>query len=561
MKRSRYSRSHEIAPEEIFLDSSNLPEFDRNQFEGRIEKPIARRTLFVTLGIFLSIGVFFLFKISSLQIAEGSKFKDVSENNTLHHSLMFSERGAIMDRNGELLAWDTIDPTQSEYSLRAYKDSPGYSTLLGYVKYPKKDKYGFYYNTEYIGGDGVEKYYNDQLSGENGLKITETDALGNHISESTIRPPKKGENISLSIDNRLQDAMYKAIKQTAEQSGFKGGAGIIMDVHTGEVLTMVSYPEYDSNIMTDGKDVNTIGMYMKDTNNPFLDRITSGLYSPGSIIKPFLAIAALQEGVISPDKQIESTGELRVPNPYRPGEYTVFKDWRINGWTDMRKAIAVSSDVYFYQIGGGFPGQAGLGIDRIDKYVRMFGFGSSIPNSFFSGKEGNIPTPEWKEKNFDGDIWRIGDTYHTSIGQYGFQVTPIQAVRAVAALANGGTLLNPTIIKNDSSGVSKATKVGITNPEYYRVIREGMRQTVTEGTAGTMNVPYIEAAAKTGTAQVGVRNEFINSWVSGFFPYQNPKYAFILLLERGPSSTTVGASPTFRIFMDLVQQQAPEYFR
>ncbi|MEN9649471.1 MAG: hypothetical protein RL094_438 [Candidatus Parcubacteria bacterium] len=561
MRRLKLRSHHEIAPDEIFLDSSNIPEFDRNQFEGRIEKTISRRTLYITGTFFLAIGCFFLFKISALQIAQGDKYQAISENNTLHHSLIFSERGAITDRNGKLLAWDTIDPNQTDYSLRAYIKEPGINNLLGYVKYPKKDKYGFYYNTDYNGADGIEQYFNGVLSGESGLKINETDALGHKVSESMIRPAKKGDNLALSIDLRLQKAMFQAIKNTADSSGFKGGAGVIMDVNTGEVLASVTYPEYDSNILTDGKDTESIKAILSNDSNPFLDRVTSGLYSPGSIVKPFFALAALEEQIISPQKEIESTGSLKLANPYRPGEFSVFNDWKAHGWTDMRKAIAVSSDVYFYQIGGGFTGQQGLGIERIDKYSKMFGFSTVIENSFFTGKKGNIPTPEWKKETFGGDIWRVGDTYNTSIGQYGFQVTPIQAVRAVAALANGGKLLEPTIQLEDKAAIGRATTVSVQNPEYYKVIREGMRMTVTDGTAQSINVPYVNVAAKTGTAQVGTRNQYINSWVVGFFPYDKPKYAFALLLERGPNSITVGASPAFRFFLDSVNLTANEYFQ
>ncbi len=560
MQRKKLRRYTEIAPDEIFLDSSNIPQFDRDQFEGRIEKPISRKTMYVTGIFFALVSLIFMFKISMLQVAEGSKYKAISENNTLHHSLIFSERGAITDRNGILLAWDKVDPTQNEYSLREYKASPGLSNLLGYVKYPKKDKYGFYYNTEYAGADGVEEYFDQQLSGEHGLKINEADVHGNKISESMIRPAKKGDNIVLSVDVRLQKAFADAIKVTSETSGFKGGAGMLMDVQTGEVLASVTYPEYDSNIMTDGKNVDAIGSFLKNENNPFLNRVSSGLYSPGSIMKPIFALAALQEKIISPEKEIESTGELRLANPYRPGEYSVFKDWKVNGWTDMRRAIAVSSDVYFYEIGGGFAGQPGLGISKIDQYSKLFGFGTPIENSFFSGQKGNIPTPEWKKDVFNGDIWRVGDTYNTAIGQYGFQVTPVQALRAIAALANGGVLLDPTIVKDDVTKQQNAKKLPIDSQQYYQVIREGMRMTVTEGTAQAINVPYVEAAAKTGTAQVGTRNQFINSWVVGFFPYDKPKYAFVMLLERGPSSTTYGASPTFRQVLDAINIEAPEYF-
>lgn len=575
-RRKKYVRqSREIAPDEIFLDSSNLPDFDTNQFEGQIEKPISHRTILFAAIFFLFVGSLFTLRIGTLQIVQGEKYKGISENNRLHHSLVFAERGAITDREGTLLAWNTIDPLQKEFSLRQYPDEVGIHNLVGYVKYPKKDKFGFYYNTEYAGADGVEKYYDTLLTGQNGLQITETDALGNVLSQSTVRPSINGENIQLSIHAGIQKAFYGAIREIARRSGFTGGAGVVMDIHTGEVLASVSYPEYDSNVMTSGKDVAKIQAYLSDSDNPFLDRVSSGLYTPGSILKPIFALGALAEGVITPEKQIESTGEMKVPNPFRPGEFSIFKDWKAHGYTDMREAIAVSSDVYFYQIGGGFQSQKGLGIDTLDTYAQMFGFGLDIPNSFFSGRKGVIPTPEWKKENFKGDIWRVGDTYNTVIGQYGFQVTPIQAARATAALANGGTLVTPTVLKKEKEN-ELVQKGSIEKPQpfeetavskhknadsWFKVIQEGMRMTVTQGTMQAANVPFVKIAGKTGTAQVGISKKFINSWAVGFYPYENPKYAFALLLERGPNTATVGASPAVLEWMKWMEIYAPEYLK
>lgn len=575
-RRSKKIRGHtEIDPDEIFIDSSNLPQFDVNQFEGQIEKPISKNTIRVASLIFVCIALFFIYKITELQVIGGQGYRDISENNRLRHSLIFAERGAITDRDGELLAWNQTDQNQKDFSLRSYITDFGTYSVVGYVKYPKKDKFGFYYNTELSGMNGVEKFFNDLLSGENGLKITETDALGKTLSESVVRPPKKGNNISLSIHLGAQKAMYDSISEISRRSGFIGGAGVIMDIKTGEVLVAVSNPEYDSNVFTDGKDVEKINRYLNDKSTPFLDRISSGLYTPGSILKPIFAFAALAENVISPEKQIESTGELRYPNPFKPGEYTIFKDWKAHGFTDMRRAIAVSSDVYFYQIGGGFPGQKGLGIDAIDRYSEMFGFGDTLEGTFFSGKKGVVPTPEWKKDNFEGDIWRIGDTYNTVIGQYGFQVTPIQAVRAIAALANGGTLINPTIVSEKTKAElenkydipeseyraihTESKKIPITDASYYKVVQEGMRQTVTEGTMQLLNVPYVKIAGKSGTAQLGISKKQINSWSVGFFPSNAPRYAFAVLLERGPNTATEGGTAAMALWLDWMNIYAPEY--
>lgn len=585
------NRGREINPEEIFIDSTNLPDFDIDQFEGRIEKPISQKTVYTIAAIFALIGIVFLGQSFKLQWAEGAKWRDRAENNRLNHSLIFAERGVVQDRNGILLAWNQIAENQGDYPLRIYRDQEGTHNLIGYVKYPKKDKAGFYYNTDYAGGDGVEEYFDKVLKGGAGVKLTETNVKGAIISESVMRPALKGTNITLTIDARVQEYLYQSIKEIAKRSGFIGGGGIIMDIETGEVIASVSYPEYNSQVLTAASSSDIIKGYFSDPGKPFLDRVTQGLYTPGSIVKPFVAFAALEEGIITPEKQIESTGELRLPNPYKPGEYSVFKDWRANGFTDMRRAIAVSSDVYFYQIGGGFMNsQKGLGIINIDKWSRIFGLGERVELGFFRSKAGVIPTPEWKAIHFDGDIWRVGDTYNTAIGQYGFQLTLVQAVRGVAALANDGNLVDPHIFKSvgvnkenlDAIAKSASTTAGINetsftldqiepikapriieskNQNHFKIVKEGMRMTVTDGTMTSLNVPYVDLAGKTGTAQQGVNNEFINSWVSGFFPYQNPKYAFVVMMERSPSTATYGASAAWRELMDRMNLYAPEYFK
>jgi penicillin-binding protein 2 len=224
---------------------------------------------------------------------------------------------------------------------------------------------------------------------------------------------------------------------------------------------------------------------------------------------------------------------------------------------DVRHAIAVSSDVYFYEVGGGFEGQKGLGIDNLDKYLRLFGFGSPSGLSGFDEPSGTIPTPEWKLKNFGGDPWRVGDTYHTAIGQYGVQVTPLQAARAVASIANGGFLVTPTLI---ASSTPERKDLGLSS-HILDVVKEGMRLSVTEGTAAAVNLPYIKMGGKTGTAQVGVKNEYVNSWIVGFFPYDKPKYAFAIVLERAPAGTLFGAPAAAADFFAWMREHAPDYLR
>ena len=226
----------------------------------------------------------------------------------------------------------------------------------------------------------------------------------------------------------------------------------------------------------------------------------------------------------------------------------------------MGQAIAVSSDVYFYIIGGGFAGQKGIGIANIEKYSRLFGIGEKTGIDLPDEKGGTIPSPGWKAKNFNGDIWRIGDTYHTAIGQYGFQVTPLEMVRAVSVIANYGKLVSPHLILGDKDMENKITLIDF-KKEYYNTVQDGMRQCATYGTAVALNVPYVKVAAKTGTAQIGIAKNKVNSWVMGFFPYDNPKYAFTIMMEAGPSTNGVGASSIMRQLLDWMSINTPEYFK
>lgn len=545
-------RSIQIDPDEIFLDSSNLPQFDTSQFEGRIEKAIPKRSL-VYLGIFfLLVVILFTNKMYTLQVKEGKSYVARSENNRLHHSYIFAERGVIYDRNGIELAWN--EPHEDEeFASRRYISLGGFGHLLGYTQAPRKDSSGKYFQTEEVGLTGVEESFNDVIQGVNGLKIIETDAVGETKSESVVSAQIDGDNITLSIDSGLQNALYGYIEELSKKVSFVGGAGVIMDVNNGEILAITSYPEYSPTRLSEGDDISD---YITDSRKPFLNRAVSGLYTPGSIVKPFVALGALNEGVIDPNTSILSTGSIRIQNPYYPDIYSVFPDWKAHGYVDMREALAVSSNVYFYEIGGGYEDQKGIGIKNIEKYVRMFGIGSISKIELDGEKEGIIPNPEWKEEMFEDGEWRIGDTYHTAIGQYGFQVTPVQMVRAISAIASGGELYTPTLLYGEDRG---GKNVSI-SPKDIKVVQEGMRRAVTDGTAKGLDVSYVDIAAKTGTAQLGAKNEFHNSWAIGYFPYEDPKYAFTVIMERGPAKNTLGGVYVMRGLLDWMNQNKTEYF-
>jgi penicillin-binding protein 2 len=553
-KRRRRTFDFELAPDEIFLDASNQPDFDQNQLEGKLEQPIGRRSF---LGIGVVIGLVFFTLVAqaaNLEIRKGATLAAQSEKNRLRPDVIFAQRGAILDRNGTPLVSNVEDPDGT--ITRTYA-TPGFGHLLGYVSYPKKDSAGHYYDTDITGLAGVEAAFNSTLAGKNGTLLVEEDARGKVQSQGSVQPAVNGKPVTLSIDARAQRAFYDSIKALADKTPFQGGAAVLMDVQTGEVHALVSYPEYDPNILASGGPADVIAGYAQDSRQPYLDRAISGLYTPGSIVKPIEASGALTDKIIDPNKVIYTTGSISVPNPYDPAHPSVFKDWKNLGPLDIRHAVAMSSDVFFYTVGGGFGDQKGLGIDRIGYWFKLFGYNKPTGIELPREASGIVPSPTWKQLNF-GEDWRLGDTYHTAIGQYGTQVTLLEAARAIGAIANGGKLVKPTIIKgNPPSGETIAV-----DPTALQIVREGMRLGATEGTSKGLNdLSFVQLAGKTGTAQLGYHNEYYNMWAVGFWPYNNPKYVYVVLMDHGPAGTAVGAIYATHVALQALHSSAPEYFQ
>ncbi|TSC85687.1 MAG: hypothetical protein G01um10148_1073 [Parcubacteria group bacterium Gr01-1014_8] len=564
----------EIDPDEIFLDSSNLPRLDEAQFEGRVEFPVTHMAL-MGVGLVFGLGaIVFLGRAFDLQILNGSEYADISRDNRLERSIIFAERGIMHDRRGVPVAWNEapVDDshitvattsayvaTTTPFAFRTYIASPGFSHLVGFVRYPKQDTSGAWWREDHVGVSGLELLLDGELHGQNGSQMIETDARGNLQREHIVIPARKGQDVTISIDADVQAKLYELLSAHAANNNFQGGASVIMDVKTGELLALTSFPEYDHAAFSAG-DTDAIRRANLDKRVPLLNRAVAGLYTPGSIVKPILAAGALQEKLIDPEKEILSTGQLVVPNPYDASDPTIYRDWKAHGYVDMRRAIAVSSDVYFYTIGGGFGDQKGLGIALIDTYARAFGLGAATGIPLIGEAAGVIPTPEWKKEIFgEHDPWRLGDTYITAIGQFGFQITPIQAVRYTAAIANGGNLVTPKVVMG---GKVESSSVGISD-DKLGIIREGMRAAVSSDaesrTARALDMPGFAISGKTGTAEVGERNQFMNSWSIGYWPSDNPRFAFATVLERAPAGTLSGAAPGMRPFFEWLAANKPEY--
>jgi penicillin-binding protein 2 len=432
---------------------------------------------------------------------------------------------------------------------RDYSDGEMFSHIIGYTgkinREALQENPGKYTIHDYVGKTGIERYYESYLTrvGEK-IKI-ERDVFGNIISEEIVDLAEGGENVVLTIDGDLQRIVFEKTNAKLEEMGLKKASVVILNPNTGEVLSMVSIPTYDNNLFQKNTSQEVFTDLFQNEDGVFINRAISSGYPTGSVIKPLLAAAALEEKIITPEKKIHSPGYISIPNPWNPSEPTIFRDYHVHGWRDMREAIAVSSNVYFYAIGGGYEDQKGLGIERIRKYLALFGWGQKTGIDLPGEKEGFIPFPEWK-KDALNDLWRIGDTYNLSIGQGYISTTPLQVAVSFAALINGGKVLTPYIIKeiiDDEGNVLEkrnpiVVREGFISPENLDVVKEGMRQTTLIGTARSLQVLPVTSGAKTGTAQTS-KSKFNHSWVSAFAPYDKPEIAITVIVEDIKGVTAV----------------------
>ena len=420
-------------------------------------------------------------------------------------------------------------------TVRDYVFGESFSHILGYtgrINQDELDNSSNYAVNDYIGKQGIEKYYEDFLRGISGKLEEEKNVVGIKFNEKVLLEPESGKNLVLSIDSNLQNKIYDELKKGIEKINAKKGAAVALDPRTGQVLALVSYPSYDDNLFSKGISKEDFDKIQNNSSNPLFNRVISAQYPVGSTIKPFIASGALQEKLISPDKKILDNGFIEIRSKYDPSVVYRFAGVVPHGWVDMRGAIAVSSNIYFYTVGGGFGDQQGLGPTRIKKYLELFGWGEKtgidIPGEFL----GFVPSPEWK-KQTKNELWWDGDTYNLSIGQSDLKVTPLQVATAYGAIANGGTLYKPQIVQKVIDGEEFQPEIirdNFIDAKNLQIAREGMRDAVIYGSSVTLNSLPVKVASKTGTAETS-RKGYYNAWVSAFAPYENPEIVLVTTIE------------------------------
>ncbi len=420
-------------------------------------------------------------------------------------------------------------------AIRSYENSAIFSHIIGYdgkITKEELDKNPGYFMTDYIGKTGLEKSYESELKGIYGAQQVEVDSRGEVKKNLGIISPQAGDDLVLNIDQELQKKIYDSLSTMLEKGETKTAAAVAIDPSTGGILAMVSLPTYDNNSFARGISSDEYKKLISDKDLPLLNRATSGEYPPGSTIKPAIAAAALSEGTITPSTIINGLGGvLNVGNFH-------FGDWKAHNPSDVRTAIAESNDIFFYTVGGGYGNIEGLGMDRMKKYENLFGFGAATGIDLPGESTGFIPSEEWKLDKL-GEKWYIGDSYHCAIGQGFVLSTPLQLANYTAAIANGGTLYSPKLVNRirKSDGTDTYIQPQIIRKDFIskdimQIVREGMRQTITAGTAQSLKDLPVAVAGKTGTAQFGTQDK-THAWFISFAPYDNPKIAMIVLVEGG----------------------------
>ncbi len=462
---------------------------------------------------------------------------------------------------------------------------PGVEIQANYLRsYPKKDlaahllgnvgeidkaelklpRFKGYTAGDMIGKGGAEWTYDRYLRGVDGVARLEVDAFLRPKTHTPIggRLPQPGDNLLLTIDAKVQSKAEQALRygiSLAHSSGANsanGGAAVVMDVKTGQILAMASYPTYDPKVWVGGispKDYARLNA--KKANQPLFDRAMQGQYAVGSTFKPVDAIAGLEEGVISPSTTFFCPGWFKVPIA---NDKSVWHCWLTSGHgtVDLVQALAQSCDVYFYNVGYLFYGRKGT---ELEDWAMRLGMGKPTGIDLPGEAAGLVPTPAWVKKvgkTAVDRIWTPGRSVNLAIGQGDLQATPLQLATAYAAIANGGYLVQPhvglKVVNAQGQLVKDLQPAGRRNldinPADLDVVRQGLREAATVGTSAPIFGGYpVAVAGKTGTAQVFGKSDY--AWYASYAPANDPKYVVVVMIEQGGHGGTA-AAPAARLIYD-----------
>lgn len=574
-------------------ESGDYLEFLFSKDSGSLRKFFDDKKIKRLFFIFIILLSILFFRAFYLQIIKGNYYRNIADGNRIKNDIIKADRGLIYDRFNNLLLknisyfflyldtnnieeelindLDNVLDLNKEEILERMKDKENKVLLyenLDYelaiklmmmsekynsieVKYePRRNYFSFlgtahimgflgsidredlkkgYNYYDRIGKTGLEYVYEDYLRGEDGFRQIEVDALLREKNIISYKEAKDGSDLILTIDSKAQAKLFNIMEDNAYKYGKPKMAGIVLDRYGG-VLAMVSLPNYDNNIFTTSLDKDKYSKILNDSRLPLLNRVIGGTYPLGSVFKAIVAVAALEEELIDDSFRVNSTGGIEV------GGY-FFPDWRPSGHglTNIYWALADSVNTFFYSIGGGnntFLAQ-GLGVDKIIEYAKKFKLGKVLGIDIPGEVKGFLPSKSWKKDTFD-EKWYLGDTYNLSIGQGYLTATPLQAGILISYFANDGIVYKPHIVKNiDDKEIEKEVLLtNLVSSDNLSIIKKGLRKTITDGTAKSMQLVSVNVAGKTGTAQFN-NNKVPHSWFAGFAPYEDSKISIAIIVEEG----------------------------
>ena len=393
-----------------------------------------------------------------------------------------------------------------------------------------------------VGKMGIEKVYNFYLQGEKGGRQIEVDAHGRPLRTISEVDPVSGHNIYLTVDLEIQ-------KIAEQELGERKGAVVIGDPHTGEILALASHPSFDPNLFSHGLSVERWEELKSNPQDPLENRALRGEYPPASTFKIIVAIAALETN------QIEVKDTFFCPGYYQVGNRT-FKCWKEygHGWINLEEAIIDSCDVYFYQLG------LKVGVEKIAHFSNLFELGEPTGIDLFSEAQGLVPSPGWKRKN-RGDSWYHGDTANLSIGQGYILTTPLQMFRVISAVANGGYLVQPYLVKRivDINGKviqenshPQKKKIRLST-SHLKFLQEVLAEVVREGTGWRARNETVSISGKTGTAQTSDKDRPHN-WFLSYASSDKPSLAAVVLVENREEDISIAAEISGRIFSRIFEK-------
>jgi penicillin-binding protein 2 len=446
--------------------------------------------------------------------------------------------------------------------VREYPQGSLAAHLLGYVGKASPDDNDeeeienfYYYQPDSVGKQGVEKACDEYLRGSPGGHTIRVNPAGRIADDLGEKQAKVGGRVTLTIEVRLQRIVEEALAHAPASAGKElCGAAVLLDVRTGEVLAMASFPSFDPNIFNPGMPAPLIQAVFNNPASPMLNRAIGARYAPGSTFKTITLLAGLESGAISPQDTVACSGSLQIGNWHRS-----FGCWNHagHGRVDAYHAITDSCDVWFYEEG------MKTGVDAITKVAAEFGLGQ--PTGFDIGKEdrGFVPSPAWKRAH-NGEKWWDGDTAQLSIGQSFLLVTPMQMACVAATFAAGGTCLRPYVVKRIESSDGQVVHEGETDvrahlsatPQQLDVVRRAMLGAVQNGTARPASVNGLNVAGKTGTAEYdvmehGIKVRRTRAWFMGFAPYDQPQVAISVLIEDAAAGSHTAAAVASKVFAQM----------